>query len=151
VSAIRALGADVSNTVQITQFVSKMGQPLYRYQAPTGFPDKAEQWVNTGALLERLNFGLALSSNKLRGTAVDFGRVSPDVNGKNRTEALNAAIGLLLNNDVSPQTRSVLEEQMAEGVPVNGELVPDRKPASGTDSRAMTEDNGEGLLAGGSA
>src|ERR1043166_824965 len=66
VSAIRAVGADVSNTLMVTQFISKMGQPLYRYQPPTGFPDKAEQWVNTGALLERLNFGLALSANKLR-------------------------------------------------------------------------------------
>ena len=143
VSAIRAVGADVTNTLQVTQFVSRMGQPLYRYQPPTGFPDKAEQWVNTGALLERLNFGLALSSNRLRGTTVDFGRVAPGVTGKDQKQALESAIAVLLNNEISTQTRAVLEKQMAEGVPVKGEIEPER--------RLGAVDGGEALLAEGSA
>ncbi len=79
VSAIRALGGEATNTIQVAQFIAKMGQPLYRYQPPTGFPDRAEQWVNTGSLLERLNFGLALATNKLRGTDIDLNRVAPNV------------------------------------------------------------------------
>ncbi len=145
VSAIRAVGGDMSNTLMVTQFISKMGQPLYRYQPPTGYPDKAEQWVNTGALLERLNFGLALSSNKLRGTTVDLKRIAPEAAGKNATQTLDQAIALLLNKDVSPQTRAVLVKQMTEGVPVKGEFEPERKPAD-----AMMADNGESLLADGS-
>jgi uncharacterized protein (DUF1800 family) len=145
VSAIRAIGGDVNNTLMITQFISKMGQPLYRYQPPTGFPDKAEQWVNTGALLERLNFGLALSANKLRGTSVDLKRVAPNAAGRSSTQMLEQAIAQLLNRDVSPQTRAVLEKQMAEGVPVKGEFEPERKPAE-----AMQSDNGDSLLAEGS-
>ncbi|MEN3331779.1 MAG: hypothetical protein V7641_1144 [Blastocatellia bacterium] len=145
VSAIRAIGGDMSNTLMVTQFISKMGQPLYRCQPPTGYPDKAEQWVNTGALLERLNFGLALSSNKLRGTTVDLKRIAPEVAGKNATQTLDQAIALLLNKDVSPQTRAVLDKQMTEGVPVKGEFEPERKPAD-----AMMADNGESLLADGS-
>src|SRR6185503_4083253 len=128
VSAIRAVGGEMNNPLMVTQFISKMGQPLYRYQPPTGYPDKAEQWVNTGALLERLNFGLALSANKLRGTTVDLKRIAPETAGKNTTQTLDQAIALLLNKDVSPQTRAVLEKQMAEGVPVKGEFVPERKP-----------------------
>src|SRR5437868_12840982 len=145
VSAIRAVGGEMNNPLMVTQFISKMGQPLYRYQPPTGFPDKAEQWVNTGALLERLNFGLALSSNKLRGTTVDLKRLAPEVAGKNAPQTLEQAIALLLNKDVSPQTRAVLEKQMAEGVPVKGEFEPERKP-----NDAMMADNGESLLAEGS-
>src|SRR5205085_9030278 len=102
-----AVGGEVNNTLMVTQFISKMGQPLYHYQPPTGFPDKAEQWVNTGALLERLNFGLALSSNRLRGATVDLNRIAPDAAGKSATQTLEQAITLLLNKDVSPQTRSV--------------------------------------------
>ncbi|MFP5261415.1 MAG: DUF1800 domain-containing protein [Blastocatellia bacterium] len=122
VSAIRALGADAADTRQVAQFISRMGQPLYRYQPPTGFPDRAEQWVNTGSLLERLNFGLALSTNKLRGTTVDLNRVAPGVRGADTQRALDRAIASLLNGDVSQQTRSVLEKQLREGVPVTGEL-----------------------------
>ncbi len=145
VSAIRAVGGDVSNTLMVTQFISKMGQPLYRYQPPTGFPDKAEQWVNTGALLERMNFGLALISNKLRGTTVDLKRIAPNATGRDAARVLDQAIALLLNREVSPQTRAVLEKQMAEGVPVKGELEPERRSAD-----AMQADNGDLLLAEGS-
>ena len=145
VSAVRAVGGEMNNPLMVVQFISKMGQPLYRYQPPTGFPDKAEQWVNTGALLERLNFGLALSSNKLRGTTVDLKHIAPETAGKSATQTLDQAIALLLNKDVSPQTRAVLEKQMAEGVPVKGEFVPERKP-----NDAMMAETGEALLADGS-
>jgi hypothetical protein len=122
VSAIRALGGETVGTQPVAQFISRMGQPLYRYQPPTGFPDRAEQWVNTGSLLERLNFGLALSTNKLRGTTIDLKRIAPDAQGAGSERALERAIALLLNGDVSQQTRTILNKQLREGVPVTGEL-----------------------------
>ncbi len=45
-----------------------MGEPLYGFQTPNGYSDAAESWVNTGGLLERMNFGLALASNRVQGT-----------------------------------------------------------------------------------
>jgi uncharacterized protein (DUF1800 family) len=122
VSAIRALGADVNFPLQTAQFIGKMGQPLYLYQAPTGYPDRADQWVNTGSLLERLNFGLALSTNKLRGTAFDVKRAIGNVEMSDRQRVMDHAIASLLNGDVSSQTRTVLDKQLKEGVPVKGEL-----------------------------
>ncbi|HEX8091313.1 MAG TPA: DUF1800 domain-containing protein [Blastocatellia bacterium] len=139
VSSIRALGADAANTQQVAQFISRMGQPLYRYQPPTGFPDRAEQWVNTGSLLERLNFGLALSANKLRGMTVDLNRVAHGVQGADTERALDRAIALLLNGDVSQQTRSVLEKQLREGVPVTGDLDDSSRGARKRDG--MSEDD----------
>ncbi len=49
-----------------------MGQKLYFYQAPTGFPDKGQYWINTGALLNRMNFGLAIASQRIPGTKLDL-------------------------------------------------------------------------------
>jgi uncharacterized protein (DUF1800 family) len=144
VSAIRALGGDTANTQQVAQFISRMGQPLYRYQPPTGFPDRAEQWVNTGSLLERLNFGLALSANKLRGTTVDLKRVAPGVQGADTERALDRAIALLLNGDISQQTRAILDKQLREGVPVAGELDNSSRAAMNRDSM----DGDDSLLAG---
>ncbi|HET9528822.1 MAG TPA: DUF1800 domain-containing protein [Blastocatellia bacterium] len=140
-SAIRALGGDLAATQQTAQFISKMGQPLYMYQPPTGYPDKAEQWVNTGALLERLNFGLALSSNRLRGVTVDMKRVASKSN--ETRQALDRAITILLNGDVSPQTRSILDRQIKEGVPVKGEL----DPPSGATGRNEADEEGDTLMA----
>lgn len=122
VSAVRALGVDVTVPLQTAQFIAKMGQPLYLYQAPTGYPDRADQWVNTGALLERLNFGLALTTNKLRGASFDVKRAAGSVEMSDRRQVMEKAIASLLNGDVSPQTRSVLEKQLKEGVSVKGEL-----------------------------
>src|SRR5215472_5029950 len=59
VSSVRALGTDVDTPMPLVQWVARIGQPLYQCQPPTGYADKAEAWVNTGALLNRLNFSLA--------------------------------------------------------------------------------------------
>ena len=122
VSAVRALSAQVTVPLQTAQFISKMGQPLYLYQAPTGYPDRADQWVNTGALLERLNFGLALTTNKVRGASFDVKGATGNVDMSDRQRVMEKAIAALLNGDVSPQTRTVLDKQLKEGVPVKGEL-----------------------------
>jgi uncharacterized protein (DUF1800 family) len=122
VSAVRALGADVAVPLQTAQFISKMGEPLYLYQAPTGYPDRADQWVNTGSLLERLNFGLALTTNKVRGASFDVKRAAGNVDMSDKQRIMERAIASLLNGDISPQTRTVLAKQLTEGVPVKGEL-----------------------------
>ena len=70
-SALRALGADLTEPKPVLDWVARIGEPLYAYQAPTGYPDRAEAWVNTGALLSRMNFGLQLASGKVKGVKVD--------------------------------------------------------------------------------
>jgi uncharacterized protein (DUF1800 family) len=146
-SALRALDANVVNTLQLGQFISKMGQPLYQYQAPTGYPDRAEQWVNTGALLERLNFGLALSSSRLRGTAVDLKRVAPGVDTSKSAAVMDRAISALLNNEISRQTRQVLDKQLKEGVPVKGELDNSKPAAMDSDDAGVAMVAGEEMQA----
>ena len=47
---------------RLPQWVGRMGEPLFLCQPPTGYSDKAETWVNTGALLNRLNFALSFAS-----------------------------------------------------------------------------------------
>ncbi len=57
--------------------IVRMGQPLFLYQAPTGFPDRASSWINSGTLLARMNFALALATNRIRGTQVDLPSATP--------------------------------------------------------------------------
>ena len=44
-----------------------LGMPLYMCQPPTGYADRADAWVNTGALLDRMNFAVALTVAATRG------------------------------------------------------------------------------------
>ena len=74
VSSLRALEAD-TNGREIQTLLMDMGEPLYGFQAPTGYADTAQDWVNSGALLKRMNFALALASNRIPGTRVDLNQI----------------------------------------------------------------------------
>jgi uncharacterized protein (DUF1800 family) len=65
VSAVRAADVDLRDGLPLVQALRQLGMPLYMCQPPTGYSDKADAWVNTGALLNRMNFAVSLSSNRL--------------------------------------------------------------------------------------
>jgi uncharacterized protein (DUF1800 family) len=113
-STARALGADVDQPLQLAQWVSRIGQPLYQCLPPNGYSDKAATWVSTGALLNRVNFAVALTSNKVRGAQVDINSlVGADV-GANPHLALDRIEGEFLAGQVSDSTRATLEREMTE-------------------------------------
>ena len=75
VSAVRASGAEVSDAMPLARQLQTMGMPLYGMQPPTGYSMKADAWVNSSALLGRMNFALALTAGKLKGVQVDSGQM----------------------------------------------------------------------------
>lgn len=86
--AIRSLNGEVQNPFQLNQWITRMGQKLYYYQAPTGFPDRGQYWINTGSLLNRMNFGLAIASKRVGGVVVDLA----DLNEHREPESAEAAL-----------------------------------------------------------
>jgi uncharacterized protein (DUF1800 family) len=72
IGAIRGMHATIYQPMQIYNWVSKMGERKYYYQAPTGYPDKGAYWINTGSLLNRMNFGLALAAGKIPGISFNL-------------------------------------------------------------------------------
>lgn len=113
VSAIRTIGADTNSSPAILAMLNKLGEVPYGYQAPTGYPDTAEDWVNTGALLERLNFAVALAGNQIPGTRVDLKRFD----AADKTTIMNKTIAAVLDNDVSPATKATLLKQVDQPLP----------------------------------
>ena len=87
-SALRATGADLLDPAGTVDWIARMGQPLYAYQAPTGYPDRAEAWVNAGALLNRMNFGLQLAGGEVPGVHLDL----PALTGGREPESRQAAL-----------------------------------------------------------
>ncbi|MEO7292507.1 MAG: DUF1800 domain-containing protein [Ginsengibacter sp.] len=88
ISAVRALNVDIKQPYQLFVWADKMGQKMYFYQAPTGFPDKGQYWINTGALLNRMNFGLAIASQRIAGTRLDL----LSLNNRHEPESATAAL-----------------------------------------------------------
>ncbi len=90
VSTIRVLNADIKAPFLLYQWITKMGEKYYFYQAPTGFPDKAEYWINTGSLLYRMNFGLAFAAQKIPGVNFDLAAL----NNNHEPESPEAALAV---------------------------------------------------------
>jgi uncharacterized protein (DUF1800 family) len=92
ISAVRASGATVANPIPLARELQKLGEPLYGAQPPTGYSDKSEAWVNSGALMARMNFALALASNTIPGVEVDPARLSGVADGTELSAATRKAI-----------------------------------------------------------
>jgi uncharacterized protein (DUF1800 family) len=88
ISSVRGLNANITDPYQLYNWVSRMGERMYYYQAPTGFPDRGNYWINTGSLLNRMNFGLALAGQKIPGVTVNLAAL----NNHHEPESAQAAL-----------------------------------------------------------
>jgi uncharacterized protein (DUF1800 family) len=119
VSAVRTIGADTNGGPQFHQWIARMGQPLYGFQTPNGYSDVAENWVNTGALLERMNFALALVSNRIPGTRVDLSRLmtgSKPGSSIDKAQLLDRLVGLIVGGEMSARTKETLLKQLSDEI-----------------------------------
>jgi uncharacterized protein (DUF1800 family) len=154
-SAVRATGAEVEDAQPLVGQLNRMGMPLYGAQPPTGYSMKAETWVSSSALLNRMNFALALTSGKIKGVKVDVAQLagssasSPPNNAQlDSTLALATLETSLLDGDVSKQTHDSIVAQIdaaaANGAQAN--KAGTRKPVS--QSRSTDVNTIAGLLLG---
>jgi uncharacterized protein (DUF1800 family) len=116
ISAIRTLGGDTNGTPALHQWIARMGEPLYGFHTPNGYSDVAESWVNTGALIERLNFGLALASNRIPGTRVDLKKLGGDGSGgaADKAKIMDRFLQVIVAGDISARTKETLMKQLNE-------------------------------------
>jgi len=105
-SALRASGAEISDATPIARALQTMGMPLYGMQPPTGYSMKADTWVNSSALLGRMNFALALAAGRLKGTKV--GPPPTPVDLADPQQILAALENSLLAGDISRQTHDTI-------------------------------------------
>ena len=138
ISSIRALGAETNGSPAMLAMLRKLGEAPYGYQAPTGYPDRAEDWVNTGALLERLNFAVAVASNQIPGTKVDL----KSYEGKTREQTLDKAVASILNGEVSAATRATLRKQVEQPLPEVKAGSEEADEVEATDMRAAAQKGG---------
>ena len=129
VSAIRATGVDVQNAMPFVQTLNQLGMPLYQMQPPTGYSMKADAWVNSAALLGRMNFALRLAAGRMPGVRFDpatlladsrVAQAPPPAQSPRSGEAsdadaarhLAAMESTLLAGDISKQTHDTILKQL---------------------------------------
>ena len=99
-SAVRVLGADVTDPMTLAQRIADLGQPLYGKAEPTGYSTTSDAWSNSAGFLGRINFAGALAAGQIEGVKVDLGHLPT-----NKDEAARR----LLGTAVSPSTKKLLE------------------------------------------
>jgi hypothetical protein len=112
VSAVRAAGSNVQSTAAMADMIAELGMPLYGHQTPDGYSMKSEAWNNTAALVSRMNFALALATNRVAGVTTDFnallGSDAANLTPEEKDAALENAI---LHVPVSPRTQQLIFSQ----------------------------------------
>jgi uncharacterized protein (DUF1800 family) len=96
ISSVRGLNADIKDPYPLFNWITRMGEKIYYYQAPTGFPDRGQYWINTGSLLSRMDFCLAFTSGQIAGVKVNLGPFNPVTDPQNTQAAIVTYSKLLL-------------------------------------------------------
>jgi uncharacterized protein (DUF1800 family) len=124
VSAARALNATPDSTPRSAQVIAYLGQPIFGHQAPNGWPETGESWMNTGAILNRINFGMAAAAGRLPGADIRALPALDTIASASRDKQVDAVVATVLNGMVSPDTRAVLlsgeHPMLANGAGANG-------------------------------
>ncbi|MBC7843239.1 MAG: DUF1800 domain-containing protein [Gemmatimonadaceae bacterium] len=108
VSALRAMDASVDTTARSAALVARLGQGIYQHQAPNGWPETGDGWINTGAILNRINFGMAIASGSVPGVTVTRWPLYATLDSLPREQQVDGVVRALLGGDVSADMRSVL-------------------------------------------
>ncbi len=121
VSAIRASNADVTDPGALVQALGRLGMPLYGMPTPQGYSWKQDDWMNTAALVSRMNFALVLTGNKLGGTTMHFADpvaqssakvVATEYSATDAAQAKEFSLeSTLMGEPVSPRTRAAVLSQ----------------------------------------
>ena len=108
VSALRAVGAQPDPTPRTAQVVARLGQPMFGRQTPDGWPDRADAWMNTGAILNRINFGLSVAGGQVPGARLTSWEPYNSVQSLPRGQQVDSVVKYMLGGKVSTDTRQVL-------------------------------------------
>jgi uncharacterized protein (DUF1800 family) len=107
-SALRAMGAAPDATPRTAQLLGRLGQAPFGHQAPNGYPEFGDAWMNTGAILNRINFGVAMGAGRVPGVRLATWPPARELARLPREQQVEGVIRELLGGDVSADTRQVL-------------------------------------------
>ena len=110
VGALRALDATPDTLQRAVQAISRLGEPLWGHVAPDGYPETGDAWINTGSILNRINFGIQVAAGQIPGASLKTWPPATALASAPRHVQVDSVVSILFGGDVSPQTRHILNE-----------------------------------------
>ncbi len=145
-SALRAIGAQPDTTMRSAQMVGFLGAPIFGHQAPNGWPETGESWMNSGAILNRINFGVTVAAGRMPGAALAQWSETERLTGATRDQQVDAVILAFFGGHASPDTRQIL---LSGENPLVAKLSASAPPDSmSTDMSSMTMGGGDAPMRG---
>jgi hypothetical protein len=137
-SAVRATGTQIQNPQPVVQALNRMGMPLYQMQPPTGYSTRADAWMNSSALVERMNFAMSITAGNMGGVNFDPLRVlalgllarapKEEIVPVNTSGGTEAAVTLvedaLIGGEISKTTDNTIRQSLSNPQ-VGGNLLSD--------------------------
>lgn len=153
VSALRATGATPDTTPRTAQLIARLGEPIFGHRDPNGWPETSDAWINTGSILNRINFGLAFAAGRLPGVSLARWEHASGLDTLPRAAQVDAVIGALLGGEASPDTRRVLVQGVnpllataspasRDSAHVEGEMTNDPAMDSDSSTQPMASSDG---------
>jgi len=90
--------------------IFELGEPLFACTPPTGYKEVSKIWVSPGALIERLNFALALTEQQVADVRFNAQNILANIDLDHPDAVLNQCVAALLQGNISPATRQVLTQ-----------------------------------------
>ncbi|MDQ3995969.1 MAG: DUF1800 domain-containing protein [Gemmatimonadota bacterium] len=107
-SALRVMNAEIDTTPRTAQVVARLGQPVFGRQTPDGWPESGAEWMNAGAILNRINFGLALAAGRVPGATLDRWPHTASLSRAPREAQVEGVVRVVLGGEASPETWTIL-------------------------------------------
>ncbi|HLI35143.1 MAG TPA: DUF1800 domain-containing protein [Terriglobia bacterium] len=124
-STLRALGAETDGGVPLLQAMVQMGEPPFMYEPPSGYEDVAATWINSGALLARMNFAISLCLGRIPGTEVNWQALDAFHDAGSPHIMMHDLAQSLMGGDLSPRTESAILDKLSNSDPQEwGEFQP---------------------------
>lgn len=114
-SSLRALGADTDAGLPIIRALDRMGHPMFQYEAPSGYADRAGTWINSSTLVWRLNFSMLLATGRLPGTEVRLNGLLALDGSQSGKKLVNSVAEELLGEPASASTTDAIVSKGGAG------------------------------------
>lgn len=107
-SALRAVGAQADTSLRSVQSVAFLGEPVFGHMAPNGWPETGAEWMNSGAILNRINFGLGLAAGRMPGASITQWSDWERLKSATREQQVDGVVLAFFGGQSSPDTREIL-------------------------------------------
>jgi len=126
-AGLRMLGAGINvfapngsgqiNTKLLAGQIGTLGQPLFNYGFPTGYPEDSSKWVSSGALIGRINFALGLLDGRINDVELNRSLLEPkEMEGKPVSVQIDTMAKVVLGGEITASTRATLLKQLQSSV-----------------------------------